>query len=437
MKRDGGRVVITGIGVVAPTGIGADAFAASLRAGRSGVRGITVFDPDGLESRIAGEVDESRFDATPWIQPPKAIKTMSRATKFAVAAAGMARRHAGLDRESVDSDRLGVSLGVGGMGPTDIDFVLDQQSAIVDVARQGNGDPVATPAITRAYQARTNPMRVLRGLPNIAAAHVAIQNDARGPSLSVTTACTAGSQAIGEAMRMIQRGDADVMLAGGTDAAVNPTTVLGFDLLGTLSRRNDEPDRACRPFDLERDGFVVGEGAAVVILESERHARARGVDILAEAAGFGATCDAWRITDERPDAACAARALRLCMVDAEVEPHEVDYINAHGTGTRLNDSTETRAIKVALDSHAAGAPVSSTKSMIGHLLAAAGAVEFAACVLAMRGEFLPPTINLDTPDPDCDLDYIPGAARPARIDTAVSDSFGFGGQNACLLVRRW
>ena len=293
------------------------------------------------------------------------------------------------------------------------------------------------PAFARVFCRRTNPLATLRGLPNLAAAHVAIQQDARGPNSTITTACTAGTQAIGEGLRLIQRGDADVVFAGGADATINPVTVLGFSLLGTLSRRNDQPNAASRPFDLERDGFVIGEGAGVVVLERESLARSRGAPVLAELAGYGVTCDAYRITDERPDAAGAARAIRLCLRDADAEPGDIDYINAHGTGTRMNDLTETRAIKEALGPKAGETAVSSTKSMMGHLLAAAGAVEVAAVVAAMCGGFLPPTINLDTPDPECDLDYVAGSARPARVDAALTNSFGFGGQNACLLIRRW
>ncbi|MGH7563646.1 MAG: beta-ketoacyl-[acyl-carrier-protein] synthase family protein [Gemmatimonadota bacterium] len=217
----------------------------------------------------------------------------------------------------------------------------------------------------------------------------------------------------------------------------NPVSFLGFDLLGTLSHRNAEPKRASRPFDRDRDGFVIGEGAAVVVLEAEGHACARGASPLAEAAGFGVSCDAWRITDERPDASSAAAAIRRCLVDASIEPRDVGYVNAHGTGTRMNDITETRAIREVFSAAASAVAVSSTKSMIGHLLAAAGAVELVACILAMRDGFLPPTINLDAPDPECDLDYVPNRARLDRVDAAISNSFGFGGQNACLLVRRW
>jgi len=278
---------------------------------------------------------------------------------------------------------------------------------------------------------------MLRGLPNLAAAHVAIQHSARGPCNTVATACTAGTQAIGEGLRLIQRGDADAVLAGGADAMINPVGMLGFSMLGTLSRRNDEPQRASRPFDKERDGFVIGEGAAVVVLERESIARARGATVLAEAAGYAATCDAFRITDERPDATSAAEAIHLCLADAGAEPCDIGYINAHGTGTPMNDVTETRAIREALGSRAEDVPISSTKSMIGHTLAAAGALELAAMTLALNESFIPPTINYETPDPNCDLDYVPNVVRNARFDAALSNSFGFGGQNACLVIRRW
>jgi 3-oxoacyl-[acyl-carrier-protein] synthase II len=278
---------------------------------------------------------------------------------------------------------------------------------------------------------------MLRGLPNLAAAHVAIQQQARGPNNTLATACTAGTQALGEGLRLIQRGEADVVLAGGADAMINPVGVLGFSLLGTLSRRNDAPSRASRPFDRERDGFVIGEGGAVLVLERESFARARGAILLAELAGYAATCDAFRITDERPDAVGAAAAMRRCLEDASASIGDVGYVNAHGTGTVMNDRTETLAIRAVFGGRADFVPVSSTKSMTGHLLAGAGAVEAVAAILALREGFLPPTINYERPDPECDLDYVPGKARTAAIGAALSNSFGFGGQNACLLVRRF
>jgi len=429
------RVVVTGVGVVTPVGTDLAAFAGAVRAGRSGVSRITAFDCEGFETRIAAEVGPE-FDPLAYARPPKAAKLMSRAAAFAVAAAAMAREDAALAPDAVAGDRLGVSLGAGGMGPADVDMVEGQLEAVVEVVRRSGIEACAIPSFARVYRERTNPLSMLRGLPNLAAAHVAIQHGARGPNSTVATACTAGTQAIGDGLRMIQRGEADVVLAGGADAMINPVGVLGFSMLGTLSIRNDDPARASRPFDRERDGFVIGEGAGVVVLEREAFARARGARTWAELAGYAATCDAYRLTDERPDAEGAASAIRRCLADADIAPADVGYVNAHGTGTRMNDLMETRAIKAALGAHAQHVPVSSTKSMIGHLLAAAGAVELATSLLALRDGFLPPTINYQTPDPECDLDYVPNVARPARIDVALSNSFGFGGQNACLAIRR-
>jgi 3-oxoacyl-[acyl-carrier-protein] synthase II len=430
------RVAITGLGVVSPIGIGAAAFAAALWQGRSGIRRIRAFETAGLEVRIAGEVDAAD-ELDRWVHPPKQVKLMSRAALFAAAAAAMARDHAALAPGLVDPERVGVCLGAGGMGPTDLDLLENQAAAIIAAARQNGGDSFDIPAFAEAFRPRTNPVATLRGLPNLAAAHVAIQQDARGPSLTISTACSAGTQAIGEALRMIQRGDADLVFAGGADAGVNPVALLGFSLLGTLSCRNDEAERASRPFDRDRDGFVIGEGAGIVVLERETLARARGARVLAELAGYGATCDAYRITDERPDASGATRAMTRCLADSGAAPGDVGYINAHGTGTRMNDLVETRAIRKAFGGAADGVAVSSTKSMTGHLLAAAGAVELIAAVLALGANLVPPTINLDRPDPECDLDYVPNAARRVSLSAALSNSFGFGGQNACLLTRRW
>jgi 3-oxoacyl-[acyl-carrier-protein] synthase II len=429
------RVAITGAGVVAPIGLGAENFAEALFAGRSGIRHITAFGCEGLDTRIAGEVRE--FDPAAWIDPPKTAKLLSRAAAFAMASARMARSMSGLGAGHVAPERMGVSMGAGGMGPTDLELLSAQAEAVIQSARDIGEDRFDIPAFSRRYRAATNPLAMLKGLPNGAAAHVAIQEGARGPNNTFATACSAGSQAIGEGLRQIQRGDADVVFAGGTDAAVNPVSILGFSLLGTLSRRNDVPEAASRPFERDRDGFVVGEGAAMVVLERESVARARGATVLAELAGYGVTCDAYRITDERPDAGEAARAIRLCLDDAGATASDVGYINAHGTGTRMNDVVETRAIRRALGAAADSVVVSSTKSMIGHLLAAAGAVELVAAILALRMDCVPPTINLDISDPDCDLDYAPGVARRRRLGAVLSNSFGFGGQNACLLVRRW
>ena len=431
------RVAVTGAGVVTPIGAGYESFRDGLRSGRSGVGRIRAFDCAGLSTQIAAEVDHRQGDLSAWVEPRKSAKLMSRAALFAAAAAAMARRQALLGRDGVDPRRLGVVVGAGGMGPTDLDLLATQAQAAIDAAREVGTGRWDVPTFARLFTERTNPIATLRGLPNLAAAQLAIQHDARGPNATITTACCAGTQAIGEGLRLIQRGDADVVLAGGTDAAVNPVAVLGFSLLGTLSRCNAEPGRASRPFDRQRDGFVIGEGAGFVVLERESFAQARGAPVLAELAGYGVTCDAYRITDERPDAAEAAHAISLGLRDAEMEPRDLGYINAHGTGTRMNDITETRAIRLSLGAHAADVPVSSTKSMIGHLLAAAGAVELAATLIALTEGFLPPTINLEDPDEECDLDYVPNVARAASPTAALSTSFGFGGQNACLVIRRW
>ena len=431
------RIAITGIGVVTPIGVGSDAFARALRCGHSGAGRISAFDCDGFDTQIAAEVHDSHFDAAAFVEPRKMVKHMSRSARFAVAAAALARRDARLHVDDVDPYRIGVSLGAGGMGPVDLDLLAGQAEAAIVSSRDRDEDVLDVPAFARVLRQRTNPIAMLRGLPNLAAAHVAIQQQARGPNNTITTACTAGTQAVGEGRRMIQCGDADVVLAGGTDAMINPVGVLGFSMLGALSRRNDQPQRASRPFDAERDGFVIGEGAAMLVLERESFATARGARILAELAGYGCTCDAYRITDERPDGEAAARAMQGCIEDAHASLGDVGYINAHGTGTPMNDATETLAIRTLFRGRADEVPVSSTKSMIGHLLAAAGAVELAATVLALDGGFLPPTINLEVADPVCDLDYVPNVARHAHLEAALSNSFGFGGQNACLMIRRW
>jgi 3-oxoacyl-[acyl-carrier-protein] synthase II len=431
------RVVVTGLGVVTPIGVGLPAFTDSLRRGRSGVRRITAFDCSGFDTQIAASVPEAEFDPLAFVHPAKAVKLMNRASQFAVVAAGMARAHARLGPDAIDPFRLGVSLGAGGMGLLDGDLLESQARAVIGGLEAADRPVFDVPAFAHSFRARTNPIAVLRALPTLAAAHMAIQHTARGPNGTVATACTAGTQAIGDALRLLRNGEADAMLAGGADAPINPMGVLGFGMLGTLSRRNEDPARASRPFERSRDGFVLGEGAAIAVLERESFARARGAPVLAEIAGYAASCDAYRITDERPDAAGAAAAVRGCLRDAGIDAAAVEYVNAHGTATPMNDRIETAVLKEVFREHAGRVPVSSTKSTLGHLLAAAGAVELAACVVCMNAGFLPPTINLDAPDPECDLDYVPHRAREARFDTALSNSFGFGGQNACLLIRRY
>jgi 3-oxoacyl-[acyl-carrier-protein] synthase II len=431
------RIAITGVGVVTSIAIGADAFAKALRCGRSGVGRITAFDCRDFDTQIAAEIAADALCVGDYVTPPKMVKHMSRASQFAVVAAELARRHARLTAGDADPERIGVCIGAGGMGPVDLDMLAGQANAVLRAVAHTGGSEFDIPAFAQAYAEQVNPIVSLRGLPNLAAAHVAIQQGARGPNYTVTTACTSGTQAIAQGMRMIQAGDADVVFAGGTDAMINPVGVIGFSMLGTLSRANGDPERASRPFDRDRDGFVIGEGAGIVVLERAGIAADRAAPILAEAAGCGVTCDAYRITDERPDASGAARAITLALQDAGASIADLDYINAHGTGTVMNDRVETRAIRTALGDRAFDVPVSSTKSMIGHLLAGAGAVEYVATVLAMRDGFLPPTINYEHRDPECDLDYVPNRARDAPIGVALSNSFGFGGQNACALIRRW
>jgi len=461
-------IVVTGVGVVSPIGIGFHSFAEGLRSGQSATDLIRAFDASGLPSRCAGEVEDALLNEDRHIHPRKASKLMSRATRFAVVAASLARELAGLTVDSVAPDRVGVCLGAGGMGITDLDLLEGQALAAAEAvtrseslvgtevgvgaavdagAGPGAGTGVGVGGVgdsprwdvtrfSEVYTRRTNPLTMIRGLPNLAATSVAIQCGARGPNSTVTTACASGTQALGDALRVLQRGDADVMLTGGTDAMINPVGVLGFSLLGTLSRRNEEPSGSCRPFDRDRDGFVIGEGAAVLVLERASHARSRGARPLAEIAGYATTCDAYRMTDERPDASGATAAITGALADADLAPREIDYVNAHGTGTVMNDRMETRAIKQALGGQADKVAVSSTKGMMGHLLAAAGAVEAAAVIAAIEYGFLPPTVNHQVPDEECDLDYVPRSARGAYVRAAISNSFGFGGQNACLAIRR-
>jgi 3-oxoacyl-[acyl-carrier-protein] synthase II len=421
-------VVVTGMGVVCATGVGRAAFIDALRAGRSGAAAVQGFDAAGFPVRIACEVADTALpnDAV----PAKARKLMSRATLFAAVAAQFARDDAGLALDTADPERVGVAFGAGGMGTVDREF-LEVELAALQACQEAGG--FTWERFCDAYQRTVNPLAAIRALPNLAAGTLGILQNAQGCNLTVATACTSGTQAIGEALRALQRNEADVMFAGGADAMVNPTGVLGFHLLGALSRRNDDPTGACRPFDAERDGFVIGEGAGVLILEREDFARARGAPIRGRVVGYASGCDAYRMTDERPDAAGATRAMRSALRDADVATDDIGYINAHGTGTRMNDRLETLAIRAAFGS--APPPVSSTKSMIGHLLAGAGAVEAIAALIALAEGWLPPTINYHTPDPDCDLDYVPNCARAANARLALSNSFGFGGQNACLVLQ--
>ncbi|QBS37790.1 beta-ketoacyl-[acyl-carrier-protein] synthase II [Thermaerobacter sp. FW80] len=408
------RVVITGVGAVTPLGVGADALWEGILAGRSGIRRISRFDPSPFPSQIAGEVPG--FDPTAFIDRKEA-RRMDRFTQFAMATVAMALRDAGLDPASLDGDRLGVVMGTGIGG---IETFVEQAAVM---AERGPD--------------RVSPFFIPMMIANMAAGQVAIRYGARGPNTTVVTACAASAHAIGEAFRILQRGQADVMITGGSEAAIVPLGLAGFCAMKALSTRNDRPEAASRPFDRGRDGFVMAEGAGALILETLEHARRRGARIYAEIIGYGSTADAHHITQPAPGGEGGARAMEAALADAGIDPTDVDYINAHGTSTPQGDVAETLAIKRVFGDHAYRLAVSSTKSMTGHLLGAAGAVEAILTVLALRDGVLPPTINLDDPDPECDLDYVPHRARPRAIRVALSNSFGFGGQNACLAFRRY
>ncbi len=408
------RVVVTGIGAVTPLGESAAEFWEGLKAGRSGVGPMTLADPTDYPCRIAGEV--TGFDPERYFEKREA-RRLARFSQLAMAAASEAMAMAGLSAANVDAERIGVYLGNGNGGFPTID-----ESMRVLVERGGM---------------RMSPFFFPMILPNMAAANVSRLFGARGPSSTITTACAASTQSIGDAAEAIRRGAADVMIAGGAEAGISQLGLAGFCVMRALSTRNDDPEGASRPFDAGRDGFVPAEGAGILILEALDRALRRDAPILAEVAGYGASSDASHQFQPDEDGAGAARAIRWALEDAGVAPNEVDYINAHGTSTPLNDASETLAIKRAFGDAAYGIPISSTKSMIGHALGGAGGMEAVACVQTIRDGVIHPTINYEEPDPACDLDYAPNEARRADVNVALSNSFGFGGQNACLLLRRW
>ncbi len=411
MKR---RVVITGLGLTTPLGVGLDNVWQKIVDGQSGVAPITRFDITQHETKFAAEVKD--FTPEAYI-PAKEVKRMDLFIQYAMAAAKTAMDTAGLDMAAEEADRVGVIVGTGLGGlPT-----LEKYHKILLERGPGRISPFFIPML----------------IANEAPGNIAIQFGLKGPNLSIVTACATGGHSIGDAFRIIQYGDADVMVAGGTEANLTPLTVGGFNALKALSTRNDAPEKASRPFDKDRDGFVIGEGAGIVILEELEHALKRGATIYAEVAGYGYNGDAYHITAPSPDGDGAIRCMRMALKDAGMSPGEVDYINAHGTSTDLNDASETIAIKQVFGDYAYKVPISSTKSMIGHLLGAAGAVEAVFSVLSIRDQVCPPTVNYETPDPECDLDYVPNTARQHTIDIALSNSFGFGGTNAVLIFRRF
>jgi 3-oxoacyl-[acyl-carrier-protein] synthase II len=422
-------VVITGMGLVTPLGVRVEELWKNLMAGASGVGLTTVFDASRFPTKISAEV--RNWDIADEGQDAKHWQFCGRHTKFAAGAALQAMRDAGLEKGlPADPARLGVYLG-SGEGQQDFDSFTSMMMAAI------SGDTLDVAKFTKLGLETLHPLSEVEQEPNMPAGHLAGMFNAQGPNLNCLTACAASSQAIGEAAELVRRGDADVMLSGGTHSMIHPFGVTGFNLLTALSTRNDEPARASRPFDNERDGFVLGEGAAMVVLEELEHAKRRGAKIHGELLGYGSTADAYRITDTHPEGRGAAACITMALKDAGLGTHDIHYINAHGTSTDVNDKVETLAIKKVFGEHAYKIPVSSTKSMMGHLIAAAGATELIVCLLAIRDGMLPPTINYENPDPNCDLDYVPNKSRPGKCDRALSNSFGFGGQNISLIVGRY
>ncbi len=424
------RVVVTGMGMVTPIGRDMESTWSALLAGKSGVGLISLFDARTFPTRIAAEVKDFRLgdyleDASRWAEH-------SRNTQFALAAATMAMKDSGLveTKPDLNRNRFGVYLG-SGEGQQDFPRFV---KLVYHSTHDGHVD---TSEFTRMGIKELHAIREAEQEPGTPSGHLASVFGARGVNSNCLTACAASSQAIGEAFELIRRGSADVILSGGTHSMIHPFGLTGFILLTALSTRNDEPTRASRPFDRDRDGFILGEGAGMLVLEELEHARARGARIYGEIVGYGSTADAFRITDSHDEGRGAIACLKEALADARLDPDDIDYIYAHGTSTSVNDSIETLAIKKTFGDQAYQVPISSTKSMMGHLIAAAGSVEAIVCLLTMRDGILPPTINLDNPDPECDLDYIPHTAREKTVDVALSNSFGFGGQNITLILQRF
>ena len=406
------RVVVTGVGAVTPLAIGAEESWRALCQGKSGVARITKFDPSAFKAQIAAELKD--FDPEDFLDKKK-IRRTDAFIHYALAATSMALDDAGLTIDSANASRVGVGVGSCAGGLVTYEKNLS--------ALQQEGPSSVSPFFLTGF------------IANMAAGEISMVFGAKGPSKCVVTACATGSDSIGDAFRLIQHGQADAMIAGGSDAYILPVGIAGLDRMRAISRRNDEPEKASRPFEKDRDGFVLGEGAAILILEELGLAERRGARIYAEIVGYGSNVDGFHVTE--PDWENQAKCIKLALDDAGIPPDEVDYVNAHGTSTILNDSAETKAIKAVLGERSRKVPVSSNKSMMGHLLAAAGAAEAIFTVLTIRDGIIPPTINYDTPDPECDLDYVPNVARKGEVNTAISNSFGFGGFNATLLFRKF
>ena len=408
------RIVITGIGVVTPIGIGNTEFTKALKEGKSGVSAIELFDASAYSTRFAASI--KNFDPEKFIDK-KRLKRMARFTRLGVAAAKIAVEDSGLDTSKEDLSRIGVITGTGIGG---LDIIEEEEQALLAKGPR-----------------RVSPFLIPMIITNMLPGEIAINYGFTGPNYAITSACASSNNAMGDALRLLRSGDADVIVTGGSEGAIVTLGVAGFCSIKALSQRNDEPQKASRPFDKTRDGFVIGEGAGIIVLETLEHALNRRARIYAEFAGYGASDDAYHITAPEPEGRAAVLAMEKAIIDAGISKEKVDYINAHGTSTILNDRTETFAIKKVFGERAYKVPVSSTKSMIGHLLGGAAGVELAATVLAMQEGFIPPTINYEIPDPECDLDYVPNTARIQQINCAISNSLGFGGHNATVVVKRY
>lgn len=409
------RIVVTGLGLMSPVGNDVETFWTNLSEGRGGISRYTIFDSSDFDCKIAGEISD--FDPTAYFKNPKAARRTDRFAQFAVAAAKLALEDGGLDPASTNTDRFGVMVGSGIGG---LKSMEDECRRLFDRG-----------------PTRTSPFTIAMMISNMASGIISMEHGLGGPNMCIVTACATANNSIGEAWRTLKFGDADVFLAGGCEATITPLGMAGFAAMKALSLRNDDPGRACRPFDRDRDGFIMGEGAGILLLEELNHAKKRGARIYCELAGYGCTADAFHMTQPQPDGQGAARAMKISLDHAEVNPSDIDYINAHATSTPLGDICETKAIKLILGDCAKTTPVSSTKSMTGHLLGAAGGVEAAASALAIQRGVIPPTINLENPDPECDLNHVANTAREAKVRVAMSNSFGFGGHNATLLFREF
>lgn len=408
------RVVVTGIGALTPLGLDLATTWDNLIAGKSGIDNITLFDASDMEARFAGEV--KGFEPLDYINRKEA-RRMDRFAQLAVAAGIQAVKNSDLRIDDKNQDEIGVVIGSGIGGLT---TMFEQAKVLVEKGPK-----------------RVSPFLAPMMISDIAAAQISIALGVRGPNICTTSACSSGSDAIGVAAELIRHGENDVMIAGGTEAIINPLGITAFSSLKALSFRNDDPAHSSRPFDNERDGFILAEGATVLILESREHALGRGANIIAELIGYGATSDSFHVTQPLEDGSGAAKAMQLAMKKAGVKPEEIDYINAHGTSTRLNDAMETKAIKAVFGDRAYKVPISSTKSMTGHMIGCAGAIEPSICMMAIRDGIVPPTTNYEFPDPDCDLDYVPNTARKVKVTTALTNSFGFGGHNSVLILRKY